>query len=101
MLQKFKSYQLAVQFYRQAKGIKFPVHFKNQFLRASSSIALNLGEGCAKPSKADRRRFYYIALGSIRECEAIVELNGDKSEKLRESLDKLARHVYRLCKSLD
>jgi len=93
-----RSYQLAVQFYRKVRGQKVPLHLRDQFLRAASSIALNLGEGSAKPFGRDRRRFYLIALGSVRECEAIIELISLGS--LAEDIDKLARHVYRLCQAL-
>jgi four helix bundle protein len=100
MLHKFKSYQLAVQFYREARGQSAPRHLKDQLLRAASSIALNLSEGSAKRSIADRRRFYEIALGSVRECEAIVELLEPHSDKLKEPIDKLARHTYNLVRAL-
>ena len=66
-------------------------------MRAASSVALNLNEGSAKRSPADRRRFYEIALGSVRECEAIVELL--EAERLKEPIDKLARHVYKLVRA--
>ena len=95
----FRSYNLAVEFYRQTRLIKLPYFLKDQLQRASSSIALNLAEGSAKPTKADRRRFYYIALGSVRECESIIELADIRS--LEEPVDKLARHIYNLCKALE
>ena len=100
MLQNFRSYQLAVQFYRMAERQRAPYHLKDQFRRAASSIALNLAEGSAKDSRHDRRRFYFIALGSIRECEAIVELLKPESDHLALDIDRLARHVYKLCQAL-
>ena len=72
--------------------------FGADMLRAASSVALNLSEGSAKRSPADRRRFYEIALGSVRECEAIVELL--EAKRLKEPVDKLARHVYKLVRAL-
>ncbi len=69
-------------------------------MRAASSVALNLSEGSAKTSKADRRRFYEIALGSVRECEAIVELLEPDSQKLKSPVDILARHVFNLVRAL-
>ena len=100
MLQTFRSYQLAVEFYRMALGLRVPHHLKDQLRRAASSAALNLAEGSAKESRADRRRFYFIALGSVRECEAIIELAQPESDYLAIDIDKLARHVFKLCKAL-
>ena len=100
MLQRFRSYQLAVEFYRAARAQSAPRHLKDQLMRAASSVALNLSEGSAKSSNADRRRFYEMALGSCRECEAIVELLDPTSKPLKEPVDKLARHVYKLVRAL-
>ena len=98
MLHRLRSYHLAVQFYREALAQSAPRHLRDQLMRAASSVALNLSEGSAKRSPADRRRFYEIALGSVRECEAIVELL--EAECLKEPVDKLARHVYKLVRAL-
>ncbi len=100
MLHQFRSYHLAVEFYREARGQSAPRHLKDQLMRAASSVVLNLSEGSAKRSQADRRRFYEMALGSVRECEAIVELLEPDSVKLQEPIDKLARHVYKLVRAL-
>ena len=100
MLHHFRTYQLAVQFYRLAHAQDAPRHLKDQLNRAASSIALNLAEGSAKRSAADRRRFYEIALGSCRQCESIVELLHPTSSRLTEPVDILARHLYKLVKAL-
>ena len=96
-----RSYELAVQFYRMASKLKVPCHLKGQLQRASSSVALNLAEGSAKPSPKDRARFYRIALGSFRESEAVLHLLEIRNAELDELSDKLARHIYNLCKALE
>ena len=95
MLSKFRTYQLAVQFYKQCEKTKLPRHLKDQILGASSSIALNLAEGSVKPTVKDRMKFYHIAFGSLRECQSIIELSS--IENLNESADMLGAHLYRLC----
>lgn len=56
-MNNFKTYQLAVDFYKSAKliNIKSPI-VRDQFERASLSIVLNLAEGSGKGTAKDRRR---------------------------------------------
>jgi len=49
-------------------------HIRDQLLRASQSIALNIAEGCGKLPSPERRRFLQIAGGSARECGAILDI---------------------------
>jgi len=44
MLHKFRSYQLSVKFYREARAQSAPRHLKDQLMRAASSVSLNLSE---------------------------------------------------------
>ncbi len=46
-----------------------PRHARDQLLRASQSIPLNIAEG----TNADRRRFFQIAPGPAMECAAIQD----------------------------
>ena len=43
---------------------------RDQLLRASQSIPLNIAEGNGKATEADRRRIFEIARRSARECAA-------------------------------
>jgi len=94
----FRTYELAVQFYRDTRDLALPRHLKDQFDRAASSIALNLHEGSAKSSRRDRLRYYEIAFGSIRECQAILRLVG--VAETHRGIDVLARHGFNLCRAL-
>jgi four helix bundle protein len=97
-----RCYQLAVQFYRQARGISLPGPLKNQLQRAASSIALNLSEGTGRRTRRDRQRFFHIALGSIRECQAIIDLERSHfSATQRDLLDHLAASTYKLTRVPD
>ena len=98
MLTTFRTYQLAKDLYQACQGLKVPHYVHDQFMRAALSVCLNLSEGSAKPSIKDRRRFYFIALGSLREVQACLDLHG--SEELKCKADVVAAHCHRLCYSL-
>ena len=94
MLQGFKSYQLALQLYRECERVTAAHHIKDQLLRASLSIVLNLAEGSAKPTAKERRRFYSIALASTREVQAIIEIV--RRDDLSSLSDQVGACLYRL-----
>ncbi len=73
-----------------------PSHLKDQLLRASSSICLNLGEGAGKTSTRDQRRFFEIAMGSLRESQAILFLTHSPTHPIVEQADRLAASLYLL-----
>jgi four helix bundle protein len=97
-LKKFFTLELAIEFYQASKGIRLPRHLRDQYLRACSSVALNLAEGSAKPTAKDRAKFYYIALGSHRECQTILKLNGQNAGSVMQKCDYLGACLYKLCK---
>jgi len=47
---------------------------KEQLLRASQAVPLNIAEGNGKATDGDRRRYFEIARGSVLECGAIQEV---------------------------
>ncbi len=73
-----------------------PHHLKDQLLRASSSIALNLAEGSAKPTLRDQMKYYFIAFGSLRECQSILSLYGQASASLLDQADHLGACLHKL-----
>ena len=94
-MKPFRTYQLSLQFHRDCQGLKLSSIARDQFERALLSIPLNLAEGSAKPTERDRAKFYFTALGSLREVQTLLELFG--SAPLRSQADILAAHLYRLC----
>ena len=96
-MRKFKTYQLAINFYRNSRELSLRGPLKNQFQRASLSIVLNLAEGTAKPTAKDRRKFYRISLGSLREVQAILDIIGNI--KLIKEADRLGAYLYKLCQN--
>ena len=77
--EKLDVYRLSIDFtawaYQRAKLLSGPDrHARDQLLRASQSIPLNIAEGNGKRSGSDRARFLQIALGSTFECAAILDV---------------------------
>ena len=80
-------------------------HARDQWLRASQSIPLNIAEGNGKTAEADRRRYFEIARGSALECAAIQDvlvvgksLDENESRDRKVELDRMAAMLSRLGK---
>ena len=80
-------------------------HARDQWLRASQSIPLNIAEGNGKTAEADRRRYFEIARGSVLECATIQDvlvvvrgLEEDDSRERKIGLDRMAAMLSRLGK---
>ena len=98
-MKNFRTFDLAVEFYKFAKTLPLKGPVKNQFARASLSISLNLAEGRGRKTLRDQRRFFDIALGSLRECQAIMKIEGlNKTDEFK-LLDRLGASVYLLIKN--
>ena len=95
-LNNFRTYSLAKQLYKACASLKLDYVLKDQLNRATLSVVLNLAEGSAKRTIAEKRRFYDIAFGSLRESQAILELVGD--ETLIKQADQTAASAYKLIK---
>jgi len=83
------------------KGLHRPA--RDQWLRASQSIPLNIAEGNGKTSSPDRIRFFEIARGSVLECAAIQDvlvvgraLPESESQDHKLLLDRMAIMLSRL-----
>jgi len=106
--EKLDVYQLSLDYvawvYPRSAVLK-GVHrsIRDQWIRASQSIPLNIAEGNGKTTEPDRRRFFEIARGSALECAAIqdiLEVAGiltttDNAERKRQ-LDRMAIMLSRL-----
>lgn len=60
--------------FRTSERLKGHRTAKDQLLRASQSVPLNIAEGNGKSTEGERRRFFEIARGSALECAAIQDV---------------------------
>jgi four helix bundle protein len=47
---------------------------RDQLERASSSVVLNVAEGCGRYARPEKAHFYLIARGSAMECAAVLDV---------------------------
>lgn len=100
-MKNFRTYHIAVEFYRRVRSTvaqQLPCHLREQLLRAASSIPLNLAEGGGRATKADQRKFFVIAFGSLKECQSIFDISEILDSEMMECSDKLGAHLYKLIK---
>ncbi len=76
--EKLDVYRTAIEYvgwaYRFCQGLKGHRNAKDQLLRASQAIPLNIAEGNGKATDGDRRRYFEIARGSALECGAVQDV---------------------------
>jgi len=100
-------YQAALEYvgwaYRLCEGLKGHRNGKEQLLRASQGIPLNIAEGNGKATAGDRRRYFEIARGSALECGAIQDvlevcgaLSAEENAKGKGLLDRIVAMLTRL-----
>ncbi len=97
-MKNFRCYQIAKDLYKQVQLVPLKGEPKDQLIRATLSVCLNLVEGSARPTQKDRRRFFYTALSSLREVQALIDLH--ELDGLDFAADMLGAHVYKLIKAV-
>ena len=106
--EKLDVYHLAISYVAwvyETSGLLGGIHraARDQWLRASQSIPLNIAEGNGKMAEADRRRYFEIARGSVLESSAIQDvlvvgkaLDEQESLARKAELDRMAIMLSRL-----
>lgn len=83
---------------------KFPQNIKfelgNQMLRSSLSIVLNIAEGSGKSSDAELNRFFNIAMGSLYETLAAIDLAKDNKLLTNEEFDMMYNKLVSIARQL-
>ena len=96
-------YNLTLDFYKLTE--EFPENERDnltsQIRRASSSVPLNIAEGCSRQTKKAFLQFLMYAYGSCRELEVLLMLSRDLNyisneiyDDVNEKLDKLSRKLF-------
>ena len=81
-------------FANQYEKLKLKNPVKDQLMRASLSVALNITEGSGRLTPRDQRKFYGIAMGLLRESQTLVKIIGN--DNLIRRYDHLGRLLYGL-----
>ncbi len=107
-LQKWRVYQESIGLVSEAaiwtRGLPRGYGWlADQARRAAGSIPLNIAEGLGRPSRAERRRFFEIAIGSAHELAAGLEvgyrlglLAGTRFRSLWDACDHVTRMLGKL-----
>lgn len=98
-MKKFVALNLAVELYQTCERMHLKEPIRDQLLRASLSVALNITEGSGRRTTKDQKRFYYIAMGSVRECQCLVKIIGNQN--LQSEYDRMGALVYGLIRKSD
>ncbi|MFZ7113867.1 MAG: four helix bundle protein [Bacteroidota bacterium] len=102
-----KSLILNEQLWNQIISLKdLDKNLKDQLIRASGSITLNIAEGCSRITKPSKRNFYVIARGSALECCAILDLlkntrliSRETFEAFRSLIEEISKMLFALIRN--
>jgi four helix bundle protein len=95
-------YRVAVELHRALTASlprRCSRELRDQLIRASTSVVLNIAEGAGRTAIADKRRFYEIAKGSATECAAVLDLirlSGGGDSRTRERARRLSIRVVQM-----
>ena len=95
-MKNFRTYDVAVKYYKLCIGVGLKGDARDQLSRAARSVALNLAEGRARATSKDQRKYFNIAMGSLRESQAVLDLESLKDSAAGRCADKLGAHLYKL-----
>lgn len=100
--ERLDSYRLALELAHWAAAVAIPTqrkHLRDQIVRAADSVVLAIAEGSGLSGDA-RRHHYRIALGSVCEVAAIVDLLAprDQHSEMRERIVRIAAMLSKMAR---
>jgi len=102
--EKLLAYQLAIRLLEQIQQMKvMDARLRDQLLRASKSVCLNIAEGVGRFSDADKKRVYAIARGECCEAAAAIDIArvaGECDPEQGRTAREIAGRVYALLTGL-
>lgn len=97
-----KSHQITLSIYKLTHS--FPKEeiydLTSQIRRSSSSISINIAEGCGRGSDADFARFLQISLGSASETEYLILLSYELNYLQKLDYENLLEQIQQIKKML-
>jgi four helix bundle protein len=91
--------------YRLTERLNAHRNAKDQLIRASQAIPLNIAEGNGKATEGDRRRYFEIARASALECGAIQDvlevcqaISPEENFEAKRMLDRIVAMLTKLGK---
>lgn len=95
-LESFDVYRVSLEACRECAPIAASLssNLRDQLLRVSSSVVLNVAEGFGSSSRGVKRRHYEIARGSAIECIAVVDLVRVLGSAVDEASAGAARELF-------
>lgn len=96
--EQLNAYQAALAILRGLQNSRWPTAWqRNQGMRAMTSVVLNIAEGDGRTGRA-RINHFRIALGSVNEVAAMVDVAFRGNPKLKNELGQVAMMLQGLIK---
>lgn len=96
--EQLDAYQAALAILRGLDKSRWPAAWlRNQGMRAMTSVVLNIAEGDGRTGRA-RINHFRIALGSLNEVAAMVDVAFRGNPKLKDDLGQVAKMLHGLIK---